>query len=148
MPASWFQSIWQNQERRVDAAVDRQFAEPVELWPWVKPQYTGEGGPDPARQHLRTYGIFVMPGATATGEGGTVGAGLTTRVVTNDVWFSITEDKIIDYSYWKEGDRVYLPDRDEWFALTFITPSATGRPNLNLVRIQKVDVITPPKTST
>ena len=130
---------WRALERRMDAAVDRQFGEPVELHPWTTATATEEGEADPSRKVIITIGILVMPGAAAIGEGGTVSSGLATRVVANDTWVSIQEDNLkgAELHTWREGDRVYFPDRDQWFTVLYPTPSVTARPQIELARMQK-----------
>jgi len=131
--------LWRGFERLVDKMVDAQFGEPVELHPWTTATAATEGGPDPAREVLVTWGILVMPGAAALGEGGSVSVGMSTRVVANDTWLSIQEDRLAKarLETWKEGDRVYFPDRDQWFTVLYPTPSVTARPQIELARMQK-----------
>lgn len=129
-------SIWKALETRMDKLVDRQFAEPVELHPWRKGSYSSGGEADDTRAVIKTQGIYVMPGAAISGEGGTQGAGLNTRVVTQDVWLSIIEDYTGNLADWKMHDRVYFPERGEWFEIAYTDPSATNRPNIHLLRLQ------------
>lgn len=145
LSASW----WRNAQRRMDAYVDKYFSVAVELHPWMEPgRYSGAGdGPDPSRPVFETRAIVAMPGAAITGEGGTQGAGLDARIVTNNLWLSITEDNLGSSDDWHVGDRVLVkwPEdknktRDEWYELSYITPSVTDRPNVNLIRIQTSDV--------
>ena len=71
------------------------------------------------------------------GEGGTVGSGLSTRVVANDTWVSFSEHMLGTMLHvWREGDRVYFPDRDQWYTVLYPTPSATARPQIYLARMQ------------
>ena len=130
--------LWRSLEQRMDRIVDRQFGEPVEMHPWTTATVSDEGGPDLARDMIETIGILVMPGAHAMGEAGTVGAGMATRVVQNDTWLSIQEDNLLKSKLfmWREGDRVYFPDRDEWFSVLYPTPSVTARPQIYLARMQ------------
>ena len=95
--------------------------------------------PDPTREIIYTIGILVMPGAAAMGESGTVGSGMATRMVQNDTWLSISEHNLQRSRVWewKEDDRVYFPDRDEWYRVLYPTPSVTARPQIYLARAQK-----------
>jgi hypothetical protein len=131
--------VWRTYERMMDRIVDRYFGEPVEMYPWKTGGISDEGGPDPTREQINITGILVMPGAAAIGESGTVNSGLSTRVVANDVWLSVQEDQIVKakLATWKEGDRVYFPDRDQWFTVLYPTPSVTARPQIELARMQK-----------
>jgi hypothetical protein len=123
--------------QRVDGVVDWWFGEKVELHPWIRPDVSGDGMPDPDRSIRRTRGCYVTPGAEVVGEGGTQGAGSTTRIVQSDIWLSITKENLGgDPWYWRSGDRVLFGERGEWFEITFIAPSATFRHNVNLVRIK------------
>ncbi|HEY6613494.1 MAG TPA: hypothetical protein VIZ32_03220 [Vicinamibacterales bacterium] len=129
---------WRGFERMMDRIVDGYFGEPVQMFPMLPATVATEGEPDPNRQVIEITGILVMPGAAATGEGGTVGSGMATRVVTNDTWLSIQEDQLIKarLETWVEGDRVYFPDRNLWFTVLYPTPSVTARPQINLARMQ------------
>lgn len=132
-------SIWKALERKMDAIVDQQFAEPVEIHPWKKAStggYSNPGAPDPDRPVLNITGIYVNPGASITGEGGTQGANLNVRMVTQDVWLSVIEDYIGDVKLIKPPDRVFFPERGEWFEVAYSDPSATNRPNIHLIRLQ------------
>ena len=130
--------IWRGFERLMDRVVDRYFGEPVEMRPMLPATVTAEGTPDPNRKIIEVIGILVMPGAAAMGEGGTVGSGMATRVVTNDTWLSIQEDQLVKAKLetWQEGDHVYFPDRNLWFTVLYPTPSVTARPQINLARMQ------------
>ena len=124
----------------MDDLVDRQFGEPVELHPWAEmseDSISGEGsGPDPARSVISTVGVVVRPGARATGESGTIGAGLATQVVTQEIWVSIQEKYVGQIGQWHSYDRVRLPERyEQWYTIARIDPSATGRPNFHLIRL-------------
>jgi len=132
--------LWRGYERLVDKMVDAQFGEPVEMHPWSLGGISEEGAPDPERSVIKTIGILVMPGAAAIGEGGTVSVGMSTRVVANDVWLSIQEDRLAEAKLptWKKGDRIFFPDRQEWYEVAYPTPSVTARPQIELTRMQKV----------
>lgn len=132
-------SIWKALELKMDKIVDRQFGEPVEFHPWKKGTYSSKGVPDPDRAVIKTTGMYVNPGAAITGEGGTQGANLNFRLVMQDCWISIIDD-YVNSKAWVRGDRVYLPERGEWWEITYADPSPTNRPNIHLVRIQDIDV--------
>lgn len=138
-------SIWRNFERLVDAYDDMYFAEPIELHPMIAEEETiGSPQPDPARSVLYCSGIYVVPGARATGESGTIAAGVArseASILTAAEWVSITEDQLGNPALWGPAvsnyDRVYLPERGTWHTINSITPSATGRFNVQLVRVQE-----------
>lgn len=129
------------QQQLMDQLVDAWWAEPVEFHPWTRGDATSEGGPDPDRPVLIDFGAYVRPGARITGEGGTQGAQLSTQIVQQDVWCSITGDKVGDPSVYGKGDRVYWPERDEWFEVSYIQQSATNRPDFHLIRLQPSSVV-------
>lgn len=128
---------WRALERVMDAIVDDTWAEPVEFHPWGWRGVEDNPEPDPDRAVLKTMGILVMPGAATTGEGAAAG-GMATPL-TSSTWVSISEDNLknTDLAYWREDDRVFFPDRDEWFKIDHPLPSATARPNIYLVRLEK-----------
>ena len=131
---------WRGLERYMDAIVDRQFGEPVEMHPWTEGGISDEGGADPARDIIYIIGILVAPGASATGEGGVVSTGMSHRVVAYDIWLSIQEDQLAKAKLetWQKGDRIYFPDRDQWYTILYPTPSVTARPQIELARMQKL----------
>jgi hypothetical protein len=89
---------------------------------------------------LYCIGVYVMPGAAATGEAGTIAIGRSNvggPVLTAAEWVSITEDQLGNPANWQPNDRVYLPERGTWHNINSITPSATGRFNVNLTRVQE-----------
>lgn len=131
---------WRALERYMDAIVDRQFGEPVEMYPWTEGGISDEGGADPHRQPIYIIGILVSPGAAAIGEGGVVSTGMATRVVAYDIWLSVQEDQLAKAKLetWRKGDRVYFPDRDQWYEVAYPTPSVTARPQIELTRMQKL----------
>jgi len=128
-------SNWRTYQHDMDDAVDDVFAEPVELHPWQAPsRYTETGGPDPDREVVTTTGVYVKPGASVSGESGSAGYG---REVQQDTWVSIVDHKLeVSLLDWRKADRVYFPERNEWYEITFPGPSATGRPQFYLVRLQ------------
>lgn len=133
-------SIWKSFQTRMDAVVDRYFDEPVRLVPWIGGKYSEPGTFDSTRVIIDTRGIYVQAGAAITGEGGTMGGGMDLRVVTQDVWLSIVDERIVKLRNWKKGDRVYFSDRNEWFEISWPDTSATGRPNIHLIRLQDNEV--------
>lgn len=130
---------WRALERLVDDIVDDQWGEPVEMHPMLRGDIDSEAESDPGRQVVYTTGILVMPGARAMGESGTVASGMATRVVQNDVWLSISEHNLqrSKLHEWKEEDRVFFPDRQEWYSVLYPTPSVTARPQIYLARVQR-----------
>ena len=132
--------VWRGFERMMDRVVDRYFGEPVEMHPWTTATAATEGDPDPSREVIYIKGILAMPGAAATGEGGSVSIGMSTRVVAYDTWLSVQEDQLAKarLETWRKGDRVYFPDRDLWFTVLYPTPSVTARPQIELARMQKL----------
>lgn len=138
-------SIWRTFERLVDAYDDRYFGEPIELHPMIEEEETtGAPEPDPSRSVLYCIGVYVTPGSRATGESGTIASGVARSeagMLTAAEWVSITEDQLGDPAQWgpvvSQHDRVYLPERGTWHTINSITPSATGRFNVQLVRVQE-----------
>ena len=59
-----------------------------------------------------------------------------TRIVTQDVWLSITLDKLGGLNLWRTDDKVFFPERKQWYSISWIDQSATDRPNIHLTRIQ------------
>ena len=132
--------VWRGYERMMDRVVDRFFGEPVEMHPWTEGGISSEGDADPNREVIYITGILVMPGSAATGEGGSVSIGMSTRVVAYDTWLSVQEDQLVKAKLetWRKGDRVYFPDRDIWYTVLYPTPSVTARPQIELARMQKL----------
>jgi hypothetical protein len=138
-------STWRNHQRVMDAEIDLEFGEPIELHPMVaEDESIGSPEPDPSRSMLRCIGIYVTPGSAATGESGSIATGWSRSeagVLTAMEWVSITEDQLGDPAKWgpavSNHDRVYLPERGTWHTINSITPSATGRFNVNLTRVQE-----------
>ena len=129
-------SNWRSYQHDMDDTIDTTFAEPVELHPWQSTQsrYTETGGPDPDRAVVSTTGVFVKPGASVSGESGSMGSG---REVQQDTWVSIVDHKLIASMLdWRKGDHVYFPERGEWYEIAYPGPSATGRPQFYLIRLQ------------
>jgi hypothetical protein len=140
-------SIWRDAERRLDAIVDGQFGEPVVFYPWTTDSSSGvtdSGGLDTSRSVVKCTAIYVRTGATIIGESGMAHAfGGSTPLLAQDVWVSVSEQQLGDPLVWKEYDRVFFPERNEWYGIAYPAPSATGRPDFHLVRIQAGDVVVP-----
>jgi hypothetical protein len=130
-------SGWRSLERVMDAIVDDTFGEPVELHPWGWRGVEDNPERDPDRPILKTTGILVAPGAAVTGESGT-GGGMASPL-TGGTWLSLTEEalKTTKLEDWREDDRVFFPDRGEWYKIDHQVPSVTARPNIYLVRLEK-----------
>jgi len=88
---------------------------------------------------LDTRAALVMPGAAASGEAGSGAQGMTATYLDTTTWFSITEYNLLPYklSDLQQGDRVYFPDRNEWYMIDHPMPSKTGRPQVYVSRIQE-----------
>jgi hypothetical protein len=132
-PPSW--TIFQ---RRADSIIDNWLGERVELHPWTNEGFGSEGGPDPNRAVLAgpdIIGCYVTAGSGIVGELSTGAAGASTKLLELDVWLSIQSIIIGPLTNWKADDRVYFPDRDEWFLISYPGPSATFRPNIHLIRL-------------
>lgn len=124
--------------QRMDTIVDNRFGEPVELHPWTAENFGSGGGPDPARAVLAgpdVLGVYVTQGSKVIGEGSLGGAGGNTQLLEQEVWLSIQAGVLGDPAFWKSDDRVYFPDRNEWYQISYIPPSATYRYNVHLLRL-------------
>lgn len=134
-----FDSVWRSLQERMDIIVDSKFSEPIEIHPYrvVSGGYSGSGSePDPNREILKTNGCLAGPGSNIIGEGGTMGAGgLNTRMVAQEFWLSLMEAKGGDIHTWKKGDRVYAPERNDWYEIVYSDRSWTGRPLFHLVQL-------------
>jgi hypothetical protein len=131
--------FWRGIERLCDDLVDDYWAEPVEIHPWGPVGIDDDGTADPARPAVVTRGILVMPGAAATGEAGSQATGMNSGPLDLTTWVSLTEYnlKTLKASDLQQGDRVYFPDRDEWYMIDHPIPSKTGRPQIYMSRIQE-----------
>lgn len=131
---------WLSMQRMMDGIVDDTWAEPVELHPWNRGGYAGDSDtPDTTRTVLKGPGVvavYMTPGSTASGET----SDSPIQFMSQDIfWMAIQADILGDPANWREGDRVYWPDRDEWFEVRHVAPSATRRHNVSLARLQEVD---------
>jgi hypothetical protein len=126
-------SSWWELERVCDSIVDDVWAEPVELYPWKLGGVEDNPTPDPTRAVLKTRGVFMLPDETGIGAGGGM-----TSPLTGVTWVSLSIDsfKASELDDWVEGDRVFFPDRQEWYVVDHQSPSATGRPNIYLARLE------------
>jgi hypothetical protein len=130
---------WLEMQRRMDRTIDEVWAEQFEIHPWISEGYSGQGAPDTTRAVLKgdhVIGVVTSPGSRLVGE---TADSPTTQIIENAIWISVEQTVIGDPSQWKDGDRVYLVDRDEWYEINWIGPSATFRPNIHLTRLQEVD---------
>lgn len=138
---SGVEPIWRKHQRRVDQAVDKQFGERVEFYPWTGGESVSDDlVADPSRAILRTIAVYVTPGARAMGESGTLASGLAQSIQTGREWISISEQNFGDPSLWRAYDRVHLPDQlpnQQWHSIEKIEPSATKRYNVYLIRLQQ-----------
>jgi hypothetical protein len=98
------------------------------------------GGPDTTRPALtgsNVIGVFTSPGSRLVGE---MAGEAMTQMVENECWLSVEQTVLgDDLSYWQSNDRVFMPDRDEWYTINYIGPSSTFRPLIHLSRLQEVD---------
>jgi hypothetical protein len=130
---------WQALAAQVDTAVDDQWGEPVVLRPWTKEEYQ-DGGPDRSRPVVHGRAVYYGGLARATGPGyvGRGGGGsnlsLGERAVEADVYMTIRQEKI-DACELIKLDRVEFPERGETYEVNIISPSATKRPRVSLLRI-------------
>lgn len=132
---------WDALRQRLDKIEDLRWGEPVELYPWVEAGLEGTGQPDTTRKVLKTTGVYVTAGASLVGEGGiAAGLGRNLQQVEMDVWLSINEDVLGDINSWQAHDRVYFPERDQWFEILYVAPSATHRPNIHLIRLNETAI--------
>jgi hypothetical protein len=123
---------WRVLERRVDAAVDLQFADTVVLLPWARGTeiyLPGEEGPDTTRKRRVVKGILVTPGAALVGEGGSSGGGsgggFSAQVLQSEIWLSITTDELGGDILLPNYDRVFWPKSGELFSISYLEISST-----------------------
>jgi hypothetical protein len=113
----------------VDNEVDNTFAEPVVLRPMttVSSGYR-EAIPDASRIEVIARGIYDQ------GQGAVENTVGLTRQAIVDTTLSIRHEPV-DQCQLRKGDRVYFPDRDETYDVTYISEEPGGRPEVHLVRI-------------
>jgi len=133
---------WRNVAAQLDLYVDTIWAEPTELHPMIPGDIDSNPGPDPARSIIKTQAVFMKPGADIVGEAGAARAyGGNVHQIVQDTWISICDAKlVVDLTQWRQHDRVFFPWRDEWWEIAWISPSATMRPDIHLLRVQAADV--------
>src|SRR5262252_9502940 len=130
-------SLWRSFEQQIDAMVDQYWGEPVELHPMIPGSVTGDPTADPARPVINTTCVFMRPGAKVVGEGGDSYSRNGAQQVASECWISIQDARLGGNIFaWKQHDRIYLPERDQWFEINYISPSATGRPDIHLLIVQ------------
>lgn len=114
----------------VDDAVDNTFAEAVVLKPMLT-QKTGyrEAVPDPDRQVVITRGIYDQ----SRGNVETAGMSMHKQVIV-DTSLSIRWEPV-KLCGLRKGDRVFFPERDEHYEVTWIYEEPGGRPDVHLVRV-------------
>jgi hypothetical protein len=115
----------------LDARVDQVFGEPILL----KPMKTAGGGyresmPDDSRQEVIGVGIYDQ----GRGAVEPTGQGMVHRQATTDTTLSLRFE-IVDRAQLRKGDRVFFPERQEWYEVTYISPDPGGRPDVHLVRV-------------
>lgn len=135
-------TIWRSYEQQLDSVVDRIWAEPVELHPYLVDPTTSQPTADSTRNIIKTVGLMVRHGAAAMGEGAIMGGNINARQVSSDVWLSIStanlQGTIAD---WHVGDRLYWPERDlfgeaAWYEISWMAPSATARWDIHLTVLE------------
>lgn len=126
---------WRPWQQRLDAVIDNNLGEVVEIHPWATGEgFSSGGGPDPNRAILITTAVYVTAGANAVGE---ISAGVANaKQISQDVWISIQKDVLGTYVP-QENDRVYWPYRNEWYQIAWSAPSATERPDIHLLRLNE-----------
>lgn len=116
----------------VDDEVDRVWGEPVVLKPMIKQSGGYRGAiPDPDRVEVIARGIYDQSRGAVEGFGGSASI---SRQATVDTTLSIRWEPI-DQVKLKKDDRVYFPERDETYDVTFIHDDPGGRPDVHLVRV-------------
>jgi len=135
-------SWWVQQQRFLDNLVDQFWGEPVELHPMTPGTVGTDPAADSARPIMHATAVMMQPGAEIVGEAGRAYAygGSNLRTIEQDVWVSIQDLQSGDITQWKPHDRVFWPDRGEWYEIAWINPSATHRADVHLIRVQDADV--------
>jgi hypothetical protein len=116
----------------IDDEVDRAFGEPVVL----KPMTVQSGGyraavPDPTRPQMIARGIYDQSRGAVEGFGS---SGSLSRQATVDTTLSIRFEPV-EACELKKGDRVFFPERNETYDVTFIHADPGGRPDVHLVKV-------------
>ena len=115
----------------VDDEVDKVWGEQVVMTPMMV-QQTGyrESVPDPDRMPVIAIGIYDQTrGAVEPTGGGAIHQQATSDVSLSIRWEHTEKAKL------QKGDRVYFPERDELYDVSFIHPDPGGRPNVHLLRV-------------
>jgi hypothetical protein len=116
----------------VDDEIDRVWGEPVVLKPMIKQSGGYRGAvPDPSRVEVIARGIYDQSRGAVEGFGA---AGTSTRQATVDTTLSIRWEPVAQAKL-KKDDRVFFPERDETYDVTFIHDDPGGRPDVHLVRV-------------
>ena len=115
----------------IDDEVDHVFGEPVVLKP-MKKQGGGyrEAVPDDTRPPVVARGIYDQTRGAVEQTGGSA----VHTQSTVDTTLSIRDEPILQCQL-RKGDRVFFPERDETYDVTFIDDEPGGRPDVHLVRV-------------
>jgi hypothetical protein len=114
----------------LDDEVDKVFGEPVVFKPMKSDGGYRAGVVDPGRPPIITRGIYDQTRGAVEQTGGT----MVHRQATVDTSLSIREEPVLQCDL-RKGDRVFFPDRDETYEVTFIHADPGGRPDVHLVRV-------------
>lgn len=125
----------------VDAAIDSVWAEPCRLLPWQELEEMVDGVPDNSRPVVSCVGVYIMPRPLAISMGALpgqrIGGGAwNARDLESDVILSIRQ-QYVDRCQLQKGDRVIFSQREGVYEVSFISPSATDRPRVSLMRVKE-----------
>jgi len=115
----------------VDDEIDKIWGEQVVMRPMMV-QSTGyrEAVPDPSRMVVIAIGVYDQTrGAVEPTGGGSIHQQATSDVSLSIRWEHTEQAKL------QKGDRVYFPERDELYDVSFIHPDPGGRPDVHLLRV-------------
>lgn len=119
----------------MDAVIDEVWAEPIELHPWTKSDIENAGA-DTTRAVIKTEAVRMGYGPNVIAQAAAGGGNAQT--IAAEVWISVRQEAlIIPLEEWRQGDRIYFPDRDLWMEISWPAPSGTYRPEFHLVRINE-----------
>jgi hypothetical protein len=123
-----------NDTKPIDDAVDDAFGEPVVLKP-MKTMSSGyrEALPDDSRQPIITRGIFDQARGIIENTAGSQ-SGFMHKQATVGVSLSIRQEPVIQCDL-RKGDRVFFPERDETYEVSYIHDDPGGRPDVNLLKV-------------
>jgi hypothetical protein len=115
----------------VDDIIDATFGEQVVMRPMMV-QQTGyrEAVPDPSRLTVIAIGIYDQQRGIVEPTGG----GSIHQQATAEVTLSIRHEHT-EKAQLQKGDRVFFPERDELYDVSFIHPDPGGRPDVHLLRV-------------